>query len=104
MDMSPDDWNSVTFKVTGYLNNGRDAYKDPDKVWMPLRYFVFDRNSFDPATFKAKVQVRDPFFQVDDWKRFIGTQVFFKWHIDSRRFGAWSVEVLRPDSTYSGGE
>ena len=103
MDMSPDDWDSETFKVTGYLNNGRDEYKDPDKVWMPLRYFVFDRDSFD-ANFKAKVQVRDPFFQVDDWMRFVGTQVFFKWHIDSRRFGAWSVEVLRHDSTYSDGE
>ena len=100
MDMSPDDWDSETFKVTGYLNNGLDDQKDPDKIWMPLRYFVFDRNSFDPLTFEAKVQVRDPFFQVEDWTRFIGEQVFFKWHIDKRRFGAWSVDVLKPDSTF----
>ena len=100
MDTSPDDWDGVTFKATGYLANGKDSEKDPDKVWMPLRYFVFDKNSFDPATFEAKVQVKDPFFQVEDWLRFIGTQVFFKWHIDSRRFGAWSVDVLKPDSTY----
>ena len=104
MDTSPDDWDAVTFKVTGYLMNGHDDEKDPDKVWMPLRYFVFDRNSFDPATFEAKVQVKDPFFQVEDWLRFYGTQVFFKWHIDSRRFGAWSTDVLKPDSTFHEGE
>ena len=94
----PADWNSVTFKITGHLVNGLDDTKDPAKVWMPLRYFVFDENSFE--NFKSTIQVEDPFVQFSDWKPYADCPVFFRWDIDTRKFGAVGNDLLRPDSTF----
>ena len=96
----PADWDSVTFKITGYLQNGMDATKDPDKIWMPLRYFVFDEGSFDPVTFKARIQVMDPFVQFAEWKKYFRCPVYFRWDLDTRKFDAVADEVLCPDSTF----
>lgn len=56
-------WTSVTFKVTGQLLDG-GVPKTARK--RPLRYFVFDPNSFrdqndDVSPFSARVEVVDPF-------------------------------------------
>ena len=98
-------WNSVTFKVTFHLLNGMDDMKDPDMVWMPVRYFVFDDHSFGPD-FKAKIQVVDPFYQFSDWEEWKdrlqpGQDLMYKFTIDTRKFGAVGNDVLRPDSTYT---
>ncbi|MGN0832123.1 MAG: hypothetical protein ACI4RD_00560 [Kiritimatiellia bacterium] len=97
-------WNSATFKVTFHLLNGQDDMKDPDMIWMPVRYFVFDDNSFGPD-FKAKIQVVDPFYQFSDWEEWKdrlqpGEDLMYKFTIDTRKFGAVGNDVLRPDSTY----
>jgi hypothetical protein len=96
-------WTSATFKVTGYLNNGRDAYKPEGMVWMPLRYFVFDESSFD-SDFTAIVEIDDPFLPpsptyYQGWSKYLGDSVFFSWDIDAR-IAPVSPEVLRPMSVY----
>ena len=98
-------WDSATFKVTFHLLNGQDDMKDPDMVWMPVRYFVFDDNSFGPD-FRAKIQVVDPFYQFSDWEEWKdrlqpGEDLMYKFTIDTRKFGAVGNDVLRPDSTYT---
>ena len=96
MDSSLVGWNGVTFKVEGFLLNGK---QEDTKPWMPLRYFVFDRLSFGDD-FKAKIQIVDPFFQVPSWKRYVGSTVIFRTNIGLERSGAWGLDVLRPDSTF----
>ena len=52
-------WTSATYKVTGQIQ------KPKEKVWRPLCYFVFDRNSFvpqgQPNEFTAEIDVWDPY-------------------------------------------
>jgi hypothetical protein len=56
-DLSPN-WTSATFKVVGNLMT-------IEGKWRPLRYFVFDNNSFNPPghvkEYEAEVEVWDPF-------------------------------------------
>ena len=93
-------WSSATFKITAHILEDRDPLKDPDKVWYPVRYFYFDDNSFD-ANFKAKIQVMDPFYQLQDWAPWKGSGApAYKAALDTRKFGAAASELLRPDSTF----
>ena len=92
-------WNAVTFKIEGYLANGRDDFKEPDRVWVPLRHFVFDGESFDATTHEALIQVRDPFL-MEDWKPYEDKAVYFRWNLNDNRIGAMGSETLRPDSTF----
>lgn len=97
-------WDAPTFKITFHLLNGLDDNKDPDMIWMPVRYFVFDDDSFGPD-FKATIQVMDPFYQFSDWEEWKdrlqpGEDLMYKFTIDTRKFGAVGNDVLRPDSTY----
>ena len=93
-------WNSETFKITGYLNNGKDATKPEDTIWLPLRYYVFDENSFmprghvNPSTlkcdeFQSHIQIEDPFQPpspgfYQGWWKYPTCDVWFLWNIDSR--------------------
>ena len=80
-------WSSVTFKVCGRLQNGL-----VDNVRRPLRYLVFDRNSFRPqddpkAPFSAWVEVVDPFSMQSPasdwgWAPWGDKPVFMSWGID----------------------
>lgn len=97
-------WDAPTFKITFHLLNGLDDNKDPDMIWMPVRYFVFDDDSFGPD-FKATIQVMDPFYQFSDWEEWKdrlqpGEDLMYKFTIDTRKFGAAGNDVLRPDSTF----
>jgi len=93
-------WTSATFKVTGYLANGMDSTKPEGTVFLPLKYYVFDANSFMPrghvsATtglcdeFQSYIEIEDPFstsspgFQAGWWK-YPGTPVYYSFMIDSR--------------------
>ena len=80
-------WTSVTFKVCGKLLNGK-----ADDLARPMRYLVFDSNSFLPADdpdapFSAWVEYVDPFSAqspaVDwGWSKWFGTPVGFSWGLD----------------------
>lgn len=82
-------WTSVTFKVTGALQNGKVNHR-----YVPLRWFVFGPDSFD-ENFRAQIEILDPFrpdsaAAIEKWGDYKGAQILYKWSIDTR---------LRPDTT-----
>ena len=93
-------WNSATFKITGYLANGKDSTKPEGTVFLPLKYYVFDANSFMPRghidsvtglcdEFQSYLEVEDPFspsspaFQQGWWK-YPASPVYYSFTVDSR--------------------
>jgi hypothetical protein len=84
-------WDSVSFKVTGILNNGLTDLTLRSESWIPLRWFTFDDNSFD-ENFISKIEVDDPYSTSSpgyaagwyDWVKEHGsTPVFFHWDINT---------------------
>jgi len=103
-------WTSETFKVEGILANGRTEESQID-YWVPLRYFVFHRDSFpqkgEPHEGETVVSVLDPFSTESpgfgagwwEWARTHGAApVFYRWNLDTRR-QPYSVEVLQPTNS-----
>ena len=97
-------WTSVTFKVTGALQNG-----SANNTWIPLRWFVFGPDSFGakgtPGAYTATIEISDPFTKSspaysEGWYDYPGTPVFYSWQIDEAR-RPQSVEMLKKDSTYN---
>jgi len=94
------DWSSETFKITGYLNNGKDDTKPEELKWLPLRYYVFNENSFMPRghvntltgecdEFQSHIEIEDPFKPpspgyYQGWWKYPTCDVWFWWKIDSR--------------------
>ena len=75
------DWDSVTFKITGALQNGK-----VDKIYRPLRWFTFGPNSFTNG-FTRYVDVSDPFSKRSpgysyEWWKHPGSSIFYRWRID----------------------
>ncbi len=103
-------WTSVTFKITGFLNNGFNRLDKKDN-WIPLRWFVFDENSFD-ENFTTYVEIRDPFgtnspgysagwhdwhYSSDPAKQDDG--LFYSWSLDTR-LRLFPVETLKQVNYY----
>lgn len=104
--MATQPWSNVTFKVTGFLNNGLTHLNNKDN-WIPLRWFVFDEGSFD-QNFTTYMEVRDPFSKDSpgysvgwyDWHLANPDDgLFFSWSIDTR-LRQFPVEVLKPENYY----
>ncbi len=101
-------WTSVTFKVTGIIANGFTGVDNPED-WIPLRWFVFDENSFAPLDGSAdagtaKIEVADPRTDkspvyLDGFWRYPDKNVFYRWAIDSR-LKPYTVEMLNSNSYY----
>ena len=94
---NPNAWTSVTFKITGDIQNGMPLRKR----WMPLRWFTFDAGSFNPDH-TTVIDILNPYDKASPaasygWRDYIGTQVFYSWNIDTR-LRPITVEVLRPES------
>jgi hypothetical protein len=75
------DWDSVTFKITGALQNGK-----VNKIYRPLRWFTFGPNSFTNG-FTRYVDVSDPFSKRSpgysyEWWKHPGSSIFYRWRID----------------------
>ena len=101
-----DDWDSVTFKITGMLMNGYTSFENVDNK-VPLRHFVFNENSFS-AEGLSKIEVYDPYSPLSvgynaGWKRWWDKHgycpVVFFWMIDTR-LPPLGVEQLQEDSYY----
>ena len=101
-----DDWDSVTFKITGMLMNGYTSFENVDNK-VPLRHFVFNENSFS-AEGLSKIEVYDPYSPLSvgynaGWKRWWDKHgycpVVFFWMIDTR-LPPVGVEQLQEDSYY----
>jgi hypothetical protein len=101
-------WTSATFKVTGIIANGFTGVDNPED-WIPLRWFVFDENSFAPLDGSAdagtaKIEVADPRTDkspvyLDGFWRYPDKNVFYRWAIDTR-LKPYTVEMLNSNSYY----
>ena len=100
-------WTNATFKITGILANGL-THESNANNWIPLRWFVFHEDSFDPDTYISRIEVKDPFGTESpgysagwyDWVREHGkVPVFFRWAIDTR-LKPFNVEVLKKENYY----
>jgi hypothetical protein len=79
--ITPGTWTSVTFKVTGDIQNG----KVNRERWVPLRRFTFGPGSFD-ENFRSVIEIRDPKSSLSGstpgWKNYPDSPVFYRWSID----------------------
>ena len=100
-------WSNVTFKVTAFLNNGQDSHMTNKERWLPLRWFVFNENSFNDD-FTTYVEIRDPFSKNSpaysegwyDWHQSHPNDgLFFSWSLDTR-LRQFPVEVLKEVNYY----
>ncbi|MBP3406121.1 MAG: hypothetical protein J6N18_08480, partial [Kiritimatiellae bacterium] len=77
------DWNSVTFKITGALQNGK-----VNNIYRPLRWFTFGPDSFRPESgYTRIVDIMDPFSKGSpgysyEWYKHPGSQIFYRWAIN----------------------
>ena len=89
-----ENWTSATFKVTCALN-----YGDQSTVYKPVKWFVFDENSFD-AEGVSWIEIPDqsktttPGYTYG-WHNYHGTGFSFKTTIDEQPSGLFSTEILR---------
>lgn len=95
-------WTNATFKITGILLNGKTGLNNNEN-WMPLRWFVFAEDSFDPATKLSRIDLDDPLgttspgasYGWHDWVEENGeAPVFFRWAIDSS-MNRFNVDVMK---------
>ncbi len=102
---SPSVWTSATFKVAAALvgNNNTPA------KFVPVRWFVFGPESFDPATRTAKIEIEDPYSNSSPtyytipggWGPYRGKYpVFYKFIFDASPATYDTPEMLKADSTY----
>jgi hypothetical protein len=105
---SPWGWTSVTFKVTGILNNGAVDISDFSKDWIPLRWFVFQPDSFRPLNDPdhpgvSFIDIHDPHSTESPgywagWYNYPNENSFlFKFTIDTR-LKPYTVETLKQNN------
>ena len=99
-------WTNVTFKITGFLNNGFNKLGNKDN-WIPQRWFVFTEDSFD-EDFVTSVEIKDPFSKDTpgysngwyDWHlTHPNDALFFSWSLDTR-LEQFPVEPLKKENFY----
>ncbi len=99
-------WTGASFKVTGILANDM-----PYNIgWVPLRWFVFDSNSFTPAgsgeEFQSSIEILDPYSTaspgyVHGWSEWRGrANVFYSWTIEDGR-NVYNIDTLCPTNWIS---
>ena len=76
-------WDSVTFKITGALQNGA-----VNSIYRPLRWFTFGPDSFSATNgYTRTIDIVDPFSKTSpgysyEWYKHPGASVFYRWRID----------------------
>lgn len=107
-------WTSVTFKVTGFLSNGKTNMRDFND-WVPLRYFVVNDESIpkqnEDDAFMSYIEVMDPLTpmslagwtdSLEEWRKTHGggtPPVFFSSSLDERLIPI-SVETMKKENFY----
>lgn len=103
---SSERWTNVTFKITGFLNNGFNKLGNKNN-WIPQRWFVFTEDSFD-EDFVTSVEIKDPFSKDTpgysngwyDWHlAHPNDALFFSWSLDTR-LEQFPVEPLKKENFY----
>ena len=100
-------WTSVTFKVTGIMPNGKVDMSFMSDDWIPLRWFVFQPDSFRPLNDSeypgiSFIDVTDPHSisspgYAAGWYIYPEMSPWFKWAIDDR-LKPYTVQSLRKDN------
>jgi hypothetical protein len=90
-------WTSVTFKVEGRLMLPAPKVSE----WRPLRWFVMDDKSFDPAkNYTSIIQLRDPYDPDSGyagWESYTNCPAVFRWNVNDV-MPAVMPDRLRPES------
>lgn len=102
-------WTNATFKVRAMLLNGKT---NPDnwssKTWVPLRWFVFDKDSFYPKGHErecqATIDILDPRSSlspawVEGWDKYPDKPITMMWLINTE-LKPVEVEMLNKESVY----
>ena len=109
-------WTSVTFMVRGVLANGYTSDAPWSRNWVPLRWFVFNDDSFNSLDGsegnpgETIVEVADPYSESvpspatgagwRDWFRKNGwAPIFFNWSINTNTTN-WGVSPLKKVNRY----
>jgi hypothetical protein len=100
-------WTSVTFKVTGIMPNGKVDTGFFSDDWIPLRWFVFQKDSFRPLADPqypgiSFIDVTDPHSPSSPgygagWYMYPEMSPWFKWAVDDR-LKPYTVESLKKDN------
>ena len=102
------DWNGPTFNVRGILSNGKTDFAHTSPNWVPLRWFVFNENSFYPKghekEFQSVIEIIDPRSSESPgstagWDKYLEYPVFYSWGINTKRQPI-EVESMKKENTY----
>lgn len=102
------DWNGPTFNVRGILSNGKTDFAHTSPNWVPLRWFVFNENSFYPKghekEFQSVIEIIDPRSSESpgstaEWNKYPEFPVFYSWGINTKRQPI-EVEPMKRENTY----
>ena len=104
-------WSNATFKVEGFLMNGRTIYTD-DKCWVPLRWFVFHGDVFNSSSFNddfiTEIELYDPYSKRStgypagwyDWALEHGeSPIYFRWNLNTK-LTPIGAQVMCPTNWY----
>lgn len=104
-------WSNATFKVEGFLNNGRTIYS-ADKCWVPLRWFVFHGDVFHSSSFNddfiTEIELYDPYSKSStgyaagwyDWALEHGrSPIYFRWNLNTK-LTPIGAQVMCPTNWY----
>ena len=98
-------WTGASFKISGRLL--RTSATNPN-AWVPLRYFTFKDNSFDPTNFTSKIEIVDMYKPrslgywqwIDAFEQFGYNQIIgLFWMIDEKNQG-YQIEDLKTENYY----
>ena len=101
-------WTNETFNIKGVLQNGQTSIAPNSRNWIALRWFVFTKDSFDPATKTTSIELRDPLgtdtpaFSEGwyDWVQEHGPcPVYLRWAIDED-LKLFTAEPLYKENKY----
>ena len=100
-------WTDATFKIRGILANGKTDLRWLSRYWVPLRWFVFNGDSFYPAGHEkecqARIEIVDPRSSESQgysagWDEYDPSMpIYFSWMIDTQ-MQMREVEMLRKEN------
>ena len=77
---------------------------NPNRDYLPLRWFVFGKDSFDENG-ETLIEVRDPHLENTPgyhygWHAYYGVPVFYGFKLDAAPSGVYTTEMLTSNAVY----
>ena len=102
-------WTNATFKIRGVLMNGKTDLGWLSDNWVPLRWFVFNADSFYPVGHanecQTKIEIINPRSSESPgatagWNKYDDSvPLFYSWMLDTQRLPI-EVEPLKKENSY----